>query len=201
MKKLISLFFLAPALCFSQTKVAFIGDSITHGYGVTEEEKFPNLVKDILKNSDFEIDVLNKSFNGQLTATGETVTVHLLINEKPNIAIILLGINDAALGVDPMVVVKNLENMIFKFTTNDVQVIVGTMDISYIVPSYQIHFTNIYKYLSEKYKNVVFFTFLDTDILSNKTIGDKIHPNKQGHEQIAHKLSEALLLLRKHGNS
>ncbi len=46
----------------ASTKVLFLGDSLTAGYGIDEEKAYPFLIKDILKTKyDKDIKVINAS--------------------------------------------------------------------------------------------------------------------------------------------
>ncbi len=172
--------------------IAFIGDSITNGYGVAPEQAFRTLVVEQLNDNGIPCEGLNMSYNGASTATLNEIAVGLLTHERPNIAVITLGINDAGLNVSWQTIMSNLDKAIFKFTTNNCKVILGKVDPSYIYPPYGDQLKNIYAALKSKYPTLYFFDFINTAILSNETIGDHLHPNAVGHQTIVNNLLPVL---------
>lgn len=191
MSKILWFFLIIPSLAFAHLKIAIIGDSISCGYGVEKEESFVYLLEKMFEEEDKEVEIWNRSFNGAQTNTGEMIVVDLLTKDRPDIVVINLGINDAGYGVSQADLTKNFDKMVWKLYYSKVKVIIGGIEIKATTPSYASILWAAYNHLREKYKTIP-YAFLTSDTLLNKTIGDHIHPNAEGHKIIAQELFKTI---------
>ncbi|WMJ80226.1 GDSL-type esterase/lipase family protein [Clostridium sp. MB40-C1] len=100
--------------------IVCIGDSLTFGYGVNSNENWIHLV-----NSNLNLSLTNKGFNGDTTAGMlfrfyEDVTLN-----SPKYAFIMGGTNDFLLNYSVNNVIDNMESMLIEAKKNNIEVILG----------------------------------------------------------------------------
>ena len=78
--------------------VLALGDSLTAGFGVQEEESFPSRLQVKINQSNLRHKVINAGVSGDTTAGGVR-RIDWLMKHKPNIVILALGANDGLRGV------------------------------------------------------------------------------------------------------
>ena len=78
--------------------VLALGDSLTAGFGVQEEESFPSRLKVKIDQSNLRHKVINAGVSGDTTAGGVR-RIDWLMKHKPNIVILALGANDGLRGL------------------------------------------------------------------------------------------------------
>jgi acyl-CoA thioesterase-1 len=174
-------------LLYAQTKVLFIGDSLTAGYGIPKEKAYPYLVASTLK-SQFkkQIKVINGSVSGSTTASAVS-RLKWYQKTKPDILFLALGANDGLRGIDLESSRKNLDKAIKYAKELKIKVILAGMMIPpNYGPDYTKAFLRIYKDLSENNK-VTLLPFLLEGVAAKKdlNLADGIHPNEKGHEVMA----------------
>ena len=72
-----------------EKKIVAFGDSLTFGHGVTEENKWTNLLE-----KELEIKVINSGINGNTSAQGLCRIQEDVLDHKPDFVIINFGMND-----------------------------------------------------------------------------------------------------------
>jgi acyl-CoA thioesterase-1 len=98
----------APA---SQT-ILVLGDSLSAGYGLNEDEGWVALFKQKLKREGFSQTVVNASVSGETTAGGLARLPALLQRHRPQLVLIELGGNDGLRALPLKAMRANLEQMI-----------------------------------------------------------------------------------------
>src|SRR5687768_17003844 len=80
----------------SQTKVIFLGDSLTEGYGVPKSASFPSLIAaELQRKGRSDVVVINAGVSGSTTASGlSRLKWHLNGQPKPKVLVLALGAND-----------------------------------------------------------------------------------------------------------
>jgi len=193
-------FFLFPYLACASIRIAFVGDSVTFGHLVKENERFSEVTRDLLKEKGIEIEVINKGVNCQTTEGSLHTVIDLVSHQKFEIVVIGAGINDASIKVPYEIIKDHYEKMINLLLLCHVKIIIGIVEPFYIIPAYTEIFHELYKHLAHKYPHLKFFALLSTDILQYHCI-DIVHPNPEGHKIIADRLVKTLLPLVDHGHS
>lgn len=109
-------FFLCALLvtpAFSADKTILImGDSLSAGYGIAQNEAWPVLLSQRLKQQRLPYKVVNASISGETTAGGRSRLPAALQSHKPSVVIIELGANDGLRGLPANAMAANLQAMI-----------------------------------------------------------------------------------------
>ena len=92
--------------------VLVVGDSLSAGYGMSEQESWVALLRDRLAAEGYGYAVVNASLTGDTTGSGLKRLPRTLALHRPAIVIIELGGNDGLRGFPLAVTRANLESMI-----------------------------------------------------------------------------------------
>jgi len=183
----INIFFVMFLLLISYQKayaelvITVLGDSLVSGYGVTIQNSFPSLLqKELLKNN-VDVKVINAGLSGD-TSAGGLERLEWVLQDNPNILILVLGSNDMLRGVNPESTKKNLEAIITKSIGRNITVLLcGMKSGSNMGKSYKEKFDAIYISLKNRYP-IYFYPFFLDGVALNPTLNqdDLMHPNKSG---------------------
>lgn len=91
--------------------ILVVGDSISSGYGLRQNESWPSLLALRLKREGFDYSVVNASISGDTTAGGRARIEVALQRSRPAIVVIALGGNDGLRGLPPDAMRDNLKAM------------------------------------------------------------------------------------------
>lgn len=191
LKRFILLFSLFVSVNVSaNTKVLFLGDSLTEGLGVDEEKTFPRLVEKSLRQKGKDVNVINGGVSGSTSASGlSRLKWHL---KKPLDVIVLeLGANDGLRGIDVKETDKNLREIIKLAESKKTKILLlGLL----MPPNYGKKYTNDFEQMYKKIAadtKVPFLPFLLDGVAGVKEMNlkDGIHPNEKGHEKLAQLVS------------
>lgn len=180
------IFLLFTCLCFAKTKVLFLGDSLTEGYGVKKENAYPQVLENNLEG---KIKSINGGVSGSTTASGLS-RLRWQLKAKPEIVVIALGANDGLRGIPVKTSKENLEKVIAFAKEKKLKVILAGMYLPQNYgEKYRSDFAKMFEDLAHKYK-VTFIPFLLKDVarIKDLNIDDGIHPNEKGHEVMANNL-------------
>lgn len=162
--------------------VAF-GDSLIEGYGATTKGGFVSLVSSVVG-----LPIRNFGKSGDTTESAERRVAEVL-NEKPNIVIVLLGGNDALKRVPIETSRANLDNVLASFKRSGAQIVllgvVGGLPFKDPYPA-------MYEELAERYDAVYVSNVLSGLIGRQEFMSDPIHPNEAGYARIAERVLPAL---------
>src|SRR5687767_5878105 len=168
--------------------ILFYGDSLTAGYGLSQEEAFPALVEKKLNKQQKIAKVVNAGLSGETSAGGLT-RLDWVIRQHIDVFILELGANDGLRGLPLAQTEKNLQQIIdkvkAKFPTVKI-VIAGMMVPPNMGPEYTAKFRKIFPELAKK-NNATLIPFLLQDVAGDEklNLGDGIHPNPEGHKIVA----------------
>lgn len=182
-----ALFTIFSFATFAQSKIVFLGDSLTEGYGVDREEAYPFLVeKKLEKKFPKKFSVLNGGVSGSTTASGVS-RLKWFLKAKPSVVLIALGANDGLRGFKVTESKKNLALIIELAQKNNLKVILCEMHLpTNYGEEYRKSFNQMYSELAAKYKiNFMPFMLKGVGGVKELNIEDGIHPNQLGHEKIA----------------
>ncbi len=194
------LFFILAVSAFAEVRLVFLGDSLTEGLGVAQEEAYPVLVQSIL-HSQGRTDVvcLNASVSG---STSKSLKSRLAwqLKQKPDMVFLALGANDGLRGLDLKELEGNLnegiETLLSISSHRILPVLAGMqLPVNYGA-EYTRQFAAVYPRLAEKHAIPIYPFLLSgvaTDPKLNQT--DGIHPNSAGQTVIASQVAAFLLPL------
>lgn len=178
-----------PALSAEPIRILAFGDSLTAGYGLAEQDGFVPQLSAALQKMGRPATVINGGVSGD-TSAGGLARLDWALMDDPEIMILELGANDMLRGLDPEATRDNLDQMIAKAKSADVEVLlVGMQAPNNFGPDYKSRFDTIYSDLAAKHDLVLMPFFLEgvaTDAKLNQS--DGIHPNKDGVSVIVQSL-------------
>lgn len=181
---------LLPAFVSASLCVGVIGDSISVPWPVDKENAWHSI---LAKKYDWK--VINYSVGGSTTDTLMERMTDLIEKENPSIVFITLGINDGILGKPMQEIYKNLYLSIKYALDHNVEIFVGTVDISCMNwngKEYSQHFKSLYNILHQHFRHKIHvFPFMTTPLMSMPEYfgsPDHFHPNELGHLLIANEV-------------
>ncbi len=184
----------SPASAAEPVTVLALGDSLTQGYGLPEEDGFVPQMRDWLQDQGVEAELINAGVSGDTTAGG-AARVDWSLTPEVEAMIVTLGGNDLLRGIDPAVSRENIETILEVAEAREVEVMLVPMAApgNYGV-GYKAEFDAIYPELSEVYGAMLaseFFAGLgegDPAALQRYFQPDGIHPNAEGVRRIVEAL-------------
>jgi acyl-CoA thioesterase-1 len=91
--------------------VVFLGDSLTAGYGLTEEEAFPALLGGLLRGRGVPVRIVNAGVSGD-TSAGGLRRLPWLLTQHPDVLVVALGANDGLRGLPVAHTEENLRAIV-----------------------------------------------------------------------------------------
>ena len=191
----------APIFCYSDPKVFILGDSITHGFGLPEEEGLVNQLSNWFSNNGTAVSFINGGVSGDTTAGG-LERLSWSLTEDISAVIVALGSNDVLRGFPPEITKENLSAMIDIAQGNKVPVLlIGTYAPGNYGEEYKSNFDAIFTDLAEE-KNIAYIDSYLKPLLDEVSKGkdvmhllqaDGLHPNPNGVRVVVEYISPQLL--------
>ena len=169
-------------------RLYILGDSLSSGYGLKEEEAFYTRLEQALASEGYNnVQVINGSTPGE-TAENAVKRLDKIMEENPHAVILELGINDFSSDIRSAVIEENLDKIITFFKEKDVPVLlVGMAAPPGSVLGERENFPQVYKRLAKKHKLVLYPYFLKDVLISRFGVfdykyfqPDGEHPNAEG---------------------
>jgi len=183
-----------PALADDPVTVLALGDSLTQGYGLPQEQGFVPQLRDWLADNGVEARIVNGGVSGDTTAGG-AARIDWSLTPEVDAMIVALGGNDLLRGIDPEVARGNLDTILKAAEANAVEVLLVGMDApGNYGAAYKTAFDAIYPELAEEYDTLYapdFFAGLGDGTPSELQPyfqQDGIHPNAEGVSRIVEDL-------------
>jgi len=171
--------------------ILFYGDSLTAGYGLSEEEAFPALIDKKIKQQGKSWKVINAGLSGETTAGGLS-RIDWMLRQPVDIFVLELGGNDGLRGLPLDQTKTNLQGIIDRVRAKNpnVKIIVaGMMVPPNMGPEYTEQFKSVYPDLAKKNKAVLIpFLLEGVGGIEKLNLPDGIHPNVEGHKLVAETL-------------
>lgn len=158
-----------------------LGDSLTAGYGLPQDQAFPVRLEAALRGRGLEVTVLDGGVSGDTTAGG-LARIDWALADRPSHAVVELGANDALRGIDPAIARDNLDRLLSRLRRAGVKVLLAGM---YAPPNwgeaYEEAFRRIYPDLARKH-GVDLYPFFLGGVAADPALNqaDGIHPNAAG---------------------
>ena len=197
---------MAPTFAYSDQKVFILGDSLTHGFGLPEEEGLVNQLTNWFSGAGLEVTFINGGVSGDTTAGG-LERLSWSLTDDVSALVVALGSNDVLRGFPPETTKENLSAIIEISESNKIPVLlIGTYAPGNYGEQYKLDFDAIFTDLVEE-KNVAYIDsylkpMLD-DVKNGKDVSyllqaDGLHPNPAGVKVIVEYISPQILrFLRK----
>ena len=166
--------------------VIFLGDSLTAGLGLSADAAFPALVANALRERGLPIRVVNAGVSGD-TTSGGLERVGWLLEQRPDVLVVGLGVNDAFRGQPVDRIEANLRAIVTRGKAAGARVVMLGMRVpTNYGPEYTEAFAAIYPSVAKK-ENVDLMPFLLDGVGGRPELNldDGIHPNRDGQRIVA----------------
>jgi acyl-CoA thioesterase-1 len=176
----------APAAAPSAPRIVFLGDSLTAGFGLAEDQAFPALVGEMLAKEGKDFEIVNAGVSGDTTAGG-LARLDWLLTRKPRVVVVGLGGNDALRGLPLDETEKNLREIVTRCQGSGARVLLlGMKMLPNYGPDYVRRFEAIYPRLAEDL-DVELVPFLLDRVggVPGLNQDDGIHPTALGQRLVA----------------
>jgi acyl-CoA thioesterase I len=170
---------------YSGTIIA-VGDSLTAGLGVLENEAWPAIMERKLQGNGHNWQVINAGISGE-TSSGTLSRTQWILARKPDIVILETGANDGFRGIPPSVVRENIGNAVQILEEGNVTVILAGMQmVQNLGAKYTREFADIYPSIAHE-QDCILIPFFLLQVAGEPALNqaDIIHPNAEGHKIIA----------------
>ncbi len=167
-----------------------LGDSLTQGFGLVEEEGFVPQLQAWLEARGHDVEVQNHGVSGDTTAGGLS-RIGWALGPEADAMIVALGGNDLLRGIPPETARANLDGILTEAERRGLPVLlVGLTAPGNYGPEYKAAFDAMYPELAEQYGAIHVDSFLgaleaaaeaDRDAAMTAYMQpDGIHPNAEG---------------------
>jgi len=176
--------------------IAFLGDSLTAGLGLTSQQAYPAIVEEMFDAEGYtQVEVINAGISGDTTAGGLR-RVEQTLESNVRVLVIALGANDALRGLTTQQTHDNLKKIIEVAREKNVAVLLAGMEAPTNLGSdYRDAFRAVYMTLLREYSgSIAYVPFLLEGVAGNPALNqdDGIHPNAEGQRIIAQLLHPKL---------
>jgi len=166
--------------------VIFLGDSLTAGYGLAEEQAFPSLVENALVARGLPVRIVNAGVSGDTTAGGVS-RLDWLLRQSPDVVVVELGANDGLRGLPLEMSERNLREIVTRCLDAGARVLLVGMKLPpNYGPAYTSGFEKIFPRLADEL-DVPLMPFLLENVAADPKLNlpDGIHPNAEGQRRVA----------------
>ncbi|MEW6319860.1 MAG: arylesterase [Acidobacteriota bacterium] len=171
----------APDRPANQPRVVFLGDSLTAGLGLPEDQSYPALIQQRIDEAGLGFTVVNAGVSGD-TSAGGLRRLAWSIEGDARVLVVALGANDGLRGLPPAEMQRNLAAIIERARGAGLRVILAGMEAPpNIGPEYTAAFRRVYTDLAREH-DVPLIPFLLQDVAGVASLNqaDGIHPNARG---------------------
>ena len=163
-----------------------VGDSLTAGLGVAENDAWPALMENKLHQDGYNWQVINGGISGE-TSSGTLSRIRWILAQKPEIVVLETGANDGLRGISPPVIRKNISKAVQMLQDGNVTVVLAGMQIvQNLGADYAKEFAEIYPAVAGELK-CAFVPFILEGVAGEPSLSqaDALHPNEKGYVIIA----------------
>lgn len=166
--------------------VVFLGDSLTAGYGLTEEEAFPARLAAALREGGHPVRVVNAGVSGD-TSAGGLRRLPWLLTQHPDVMVVALGANDGLRGLPVSLTEKNLREIVAQAKEKGVRVLLLGLRLPPNLGADYVHaFEAVYPRVARETGAPLVPFFLEgVGGVAALNQEDGIHPTAEGQRRIA----------------
>jgi acyl-CoA thioesterase-1 len=183
--------------------IAALGDSLTQGYGLMQEDGLVPQLQAWLDRAGADVRLVNAGVSGDTTAGG-LARVGWTLTPEVDGMIVALGGNDMLRGIDPAVVRANIDGILAAAAAAQVEVLLVGMEApGNFGPGYKEDFDAVFPALADAYGAL----YAENFFAGFESVGDApaevralmqpdgIHPNAEGVRLIVEDLGPRVLAL------
>ncbi len=174
-------------------KILALGDSLTAGYGLPDDEGFTAQLGRALKDAGIDARIINAGASGD-TAAGGLARLDWVLADDPAVVIVELGGNDALRGLDPTATKASLDAILTRLQQQHRAILLAGMQAPPNMGSeYAASFNAIYPDLARQHGVTLYPFFLD-GVAGNPSLvqPDGIHPTAEGVAIIVRRILPSL---------
>ena len=166
--------------------VVALGDSLTAGLGVLEDESYPSLLQVRARSADYPHRFINAGVSGD-TSADALRRLDAALHPDARVLILALGANDGLQGVPTEQVRRNLSAIIGRAQARGIRVLLCGMETP---PTrgfdYTRDFHRVFPDLAARYQ-IPLMPFLLEGVIGDQALNlaDRIHPNAAGYRRVA----------------
>ena len=173
-----------------QGTIVALGDSLTAGYGLSEDEAWPSLLEKRLASEGRAWRVVNAGVSGE-TTSGTLSRVDWIMRQlKPEVVILAIGGNDGLRGLDVGLMESNITSVVQRLQDGGaVVVLAGMRMVRNLGPDYTRQFDAVYPAVARD-TGAILVPFLLEGVATVPSLNlpDGIHPNAAGHRMVVETL-------------
>lgn len=164
-----------------ETVIVALGDSLTAGYGLAQDQSFPAQLEAALKSRGHDVRVVNAGVSGD-TALAGLQRLDWAVPEDADAVIVELGANDALQGLPPEGTKATLAKIIERLQAKDLPVLLAGMEAPRnLGKEYVDSFGAMYPDLAARYDVILYPFFLEGAAMNDGLmLKDGLHPNGKG---------------------
>lgn len=166
--------------------VVFLGDSLTAGLGLPEDEAYPAVLEELLAREGTDVRVVNAGVSGD-TSAGGLARLSWVLRQEPDVLVVELGPNDGLRGIDLSSTEANLRSIIGEAREAGAEVLLAGLKLPpNYGPDYAGQFEEMYARIAEEME-VPMVPFLLEGVGGEPELNlpDGLHPNTEGHRIVA----------------
>ena len=178
----------APAADAGETArgvIVCMGDSLTAGYGVDEDQAYPALLEKRLHEAGLAYTVINAGISGE-TSSGALSRLDWMLTLNPDIVILETGANDGLRGVDPALTRRNIDAIVSDLQARGIIVVLAGMQmVRNLGPDFTRAFSAIYPDIARQ-NDLILMPFFLEGVAGRPRLNqaDGIHPTPEGYRII-----------------
>lgn len=172
------------AMAQDRPRLVVLGDSLTAGYGLPQDQAFPVRLAAWLRENGVEAQVINAGVSGDTSAGGLARLDWAIGTPAVTHAIVALGANDGLRGLSPAALEQNIDRIVERLKARSVKVLLAGM----YAPrnfgrEYAAEFDAVFARVASKH-GVPLYPFFLEGVAADPSLnqGDGIHPNARGVE-------------------
>lgn len=170
----------------AKPRIVFLGDSLTAGLGLNEDEAYPSLLQQRLDKEGLPYEVVNAGVSGD-TSAGGLSRLDWALDGDVRVLVVALGGNDGLRGLPTEELKRNLAEIIRRAQARHITVVLAGMEAP---PNYghdyDVAFHQVYPSLAKEYQ-VALVPFLLQGVGGVERLNqrDGIHPTAEGDRILA----------------
>lgn len=178
-----------------QIVIVMLGDSLTAGYGLAEDQALPAVIERRLRAAGHDVALINAGVSGDTTAMALARYRSSVASENADMLVIALGTNDFLSGFPASVARQNLSEIIEQANSDGLDVVIAGIEPRWpeVYEMLQGEYASMFPHLAADYELPYYEGFMrgvwqESDLL----LADGLHPNAEGVERMAERLTAFL---------
>ncbi len=201
LKCLVAIMFLSGAARADTVTILALGDSLTAGYGLPQQDGFVPQLESWLTDHGIDAKVVNGGVSGD-TSAGGAARLDWVLTDEIDLVLVALGANDMLRGIDPETTYTNLDAILSELAARDIpSLLIGMPGPANFGPDYKAAFEGVFARLAQQHDVPLYPSLLagltDAAGSANDALrylqSDGLHPTAEGVTLIVDTLGPAVV--------